>query len=196
MRRRNRRCWAITCPTFPSSRWRSTPASPTRLGTFVQESGASGSSSLPCDVVVAPLLSGCGAFCGSCGCWPAGSGSICAWGRRSPALCSDLGAGKVGAPPRSMSHRRQLHSMTGVYCDSIQSHCAKGPFQLMVVLSSFFGGGSRRRGGRPQWVLEGSWSLHVLLSLFRVLLELWLAQLPLYPTCTCLYSYARLYFLN
>lgn len=106
------------------------------------------------------------------------------------------GLERLGAPPRSMGHRRRLHSVTGVYCDSIQSHCAKGPFQLMVVLGSFFGGGSRRRGGRPQWVLEGSSSLHVLLFLFRVLLELWVAQLPLYPTCTCLYSYARLFFLD
>jgi hypothetical protein len=37
-----------------------------------------------------------------------------------------------------------LFLVTGVYFDSTLSQCAKGPLQLMVLLSFFFGGGCRR----------------------------------------------------
>jgi hypothetical protein len=60
------------------------------------------------------LLLGCGDFCGCCGCWPAGSGSFFFWRWCSPASCSNLRVGDVGARPRSMGDRRRLHLVS---CD-------------------------------------------------------------------------------
>jgi hypothetical protein len=51
----------------------------------------------------------------------------------------------------------------------------------------------RRRGGRWLVVREGSRDLVVFFILFRVLCELWLTQLPLYPISTFLYLYVYMY---
>jgi len=78
------------------------------------------------------------------------------------------------------------------YCDSNQSHGAKGPLQLTVELV-FLGGGGGRRGGRLLLVREGSRDLDVIFFFLRVLRAVWLLQLSLYPWRMCLYSYVFMY---
>jgi hypothetical protein len=68
-----------------------------------------------------------------------------------------------------------------------------GLLQLKVVFVFFFGSGGRRRGGRPLVDREGSRGMDVMFFFLRVLRGVWLGQLPLYPLCTCLYSYIYLY---
>ena len=76
-----------------------------------------------------------------------------------------------------------------LYCDSIQRMCAKGLLQFMVWSVFFPGGDGRRRGVRFLGVREGSRDFCVISCLFRVLSEVRLIQLSLYPLHTFLYSY-------
>ena len=73
-----------------------------------------------------------------------------------------------------------------------------GPLQLKVVFIFFFlGGGGRRRRGRASVVREGSRGLDVIFFFFRVLREVRLGQLSLYPIRMCLYLHAPMHvFLN
>jgi hypothetical protein len=76
--------------------------------------------------------------------------------------------------------------------DSAQSLCAMRSLLLVVVFGFFFGSG-RRRGRRPSVVREGSEGFDVIFVFDKVLCEVWLRQMSLYPLCTCLYSYNRMY---
>ena len=75
--------------------------------------------------------------------------------------------------------------------DSYQSLCAMGLLQLTVRLVFFFDGDGRRRGGRLRLVREESRGISVNFLFVRVLCEVWLAQLPLYPLR--MYSYNLVY---
>ncbi|CAN6328670.1 unnamed protein product, partial [Urochloa humidicola] len=76
--------------------------------------------------------------------------------------------------------------------DSNQSHSAMGLLQFMAV-GFFSGGDGRRRRGRFQVAPEGSRDFFVIFYLIRVLSEVWLLQLPLYPLRTFLYLYVYMY---
>ena len=80
-----------------------------------------------------------------------------------------------------------------LYCDSIQRLCAKGLLQFMVWRAFFSGGDGRRRGDRFLGAREGSRDFCVISCLFRVLSEVRLNQLSLYPLHSFLYSYMYLY---
>ena len=108
----------------------------------------------------------------------------------------------------SRRRRRQIQGLQGLgrrsgrrttadgffYCDSNQSHGAKGPLQLAVELVFLGGGdGGGRRGNRLLVDREGSRDLGVIFFFLRVLRVVWLTQLPLYPLGMCLYSYVVMY---
>ncbi|PUZ77620.1 hypothetical protein GQ55_1G388100 [Panicum hallii var. hallii] len=68
-----------------------------------------------------------------------------------------------------------------------------GLLQFMARHVFFSGDDDRRRGGRSLVAREGSRGFSVISLLFRVLCEVWLKQLSLYPPRTFLYSYVYLY---
>jgi hypothetical protein len=73
---------------------------------------------------------------------------------------------------------------TGVYFDSFQSQRAMGLFQFAVMLNVLLDGGGRRRGCRVASDFRGSRDLGLIFMFFRVLCDVWLGQLSMYPCCT------------
>jgi hypothetical protein len=65
----------------------------------------------------------------------------------------------------------------------------------LTVRFVFFHGHGRRQGGRLRLVCEGSRGIDVNFLFIRVLCEVWLTQLPLYPLRTYLYTYNLVYVL-
>ena len=83
------------------------------------------------------------------------------------------------------------------YCDSFKSQGAMGPRQLTVKIGFFLDGDSWRRRGPRQGFHEGSRGFFAISLLVRILCEVWLYQLPLYPvrlcmrTSTCTFSLSK-----
>jgi len=101
---------------------------------------------------------------------------------------ADLGAGGVGVRPRSIGNRQWLL----FYRNFDQRSCAMELLQFTVWQVFFSGGDDRQQEGPSLVAREGLGGFIVFSLLFRVLCEVWLEQVPLYPLRTVLYSYLYL----
>ena len=82
---------------------------------------------------------------------------------------------------------------TGVHCDSPQSRQAMEFLQLMGLLGVLLDGGGRRRSSRAALFSQGPRDLVVIFLYLRVLCDVWVTQLSLYPSSVFLYLYAYVY---